>query len=337
MRVLITVNPGLVRGEKLPTIGTLVAALHAKCDLTIAPIDGYDFKEKEVRAFKAATDGSLCDIGLLVPQADLWIIYSDGFWLDARTMGFARRMDFHRAQFDLYEHHLEKGTVGLFVNSLPAEQRTLKSWLATLDPAETSVIPTYCVSTFEELRALRSERGELIAKLTWGGAMKGLRRLTCDADIDLFHEALAADYPYLTIESFCFQDHLPAAVEKRFYIAGGKCIGARQVTGRWLPWRSAGNEQARRYDDGGEAYRLERAAAERLAALAGLTVGSVDFVGSRINEINGGGTVFTYEDAQELDFRQVLADFFVNLVTERNLQHPPDWSRYLRLPGGDGL
>lgn len=325
VRVLVTVNPGLVGGEKVPTIRTLVAALDAKCDLTIAPVDDFDFRQKKVRAFKAAGDGSFCDIGMIAPQADLWIIYSDGFWLDAKAMGFARRMDFHRAQFDLYEHCLEKGTVRAFVNSLAAEQRTLKSWLATLDPGETSIIPTYCVSTFEELRALRGQKGELIAKLTWGGAMKGLRRLTCDADIDSFEQAMALDEPYLTIESFCFQEYLPSEVERRFYIAGGKCIGARQVTGRWLPWRTAGSDQARRYDDATETYRAERMAAERLAGLAGLTVGSVDFVGSRINEINGGGTVFTYEDDPDLDFRQVLADSFVQLVAGAYLQ--PELSR----------
>lgn len=316
MRVLITVNPGLVRGEKLPTISALIAALDPKCDLVLAPVDSFDFGRKAVRGFKAVGHASFRDIGMIVPQADLWIVYSDGFWLDAKAMGFAARMGFHRAQFDLYEHYLDKGAVRAFVNGLEAEQRTLKGWLATLDPAMTSVMPTYCLSSFDDLRVLRKDRGALIAKLTWGGAMKDLRRLTCDAEVDSFEEAVAAQAPYLTIESFCFQDYLPSEVEKRFYIVGGKCIGARQVTGRWLPWRGGGNDVARRYDDdGSNMYRAELAAAERLAGLSGLAVGSVDFVGSRINEINGGGTVFTYEDQPDLDFRQDLAQFFVSMVS----------------------
>ena len=43
-------------------------------------------------------------------------------------------------------------------------------------------------------------------------------------------------------------------------------------------------------------------------------MGSIDFVGSRINELNGGGTVFTYEDQEDLDFRQALVDSFLQIV-----------------------
>lgn len=314
MRVLITVNPGLVSGENLPTVSALVSALDEHCDLTIAPVDGYDFYSKKVRAFRRTPQGKFEETGMVVPEADLWIVYSDGFWLDAKALGFRRRMDFHQAQIDLHEHHLAKGNVRMIINSPAAEERTLKSWLATLDPGATSVIPTYCLRSFAEVRDLRKKKGALIAKLAWGGAMKGLRRLACDADVDAFEAAVQADHPYNTIQSFCFQDYAPAAVEKRFYIAGGQCIGTRQLTGRWLPWRAGDNEQARRYDERTEGYCSDLAAVERLVALSELTVGSIDFVGSRINEVNGGGTVFTYEDHEDLDFRQALVDSFLQIV-----------------------
>ena len=42
-----------------------------------------------------------------------------------------------------------------------------------------------------------------------------------------------------------------------------------------------------------EGFAADLEAAERLLALCGLNVGSIDFIGDSINEINGCGTIFT--------------------------------------------
>lgn len=316
-RVLITVNPGLMGGEDFYTINALVAALDENCELTIATVGDYDFDSRKVRGWRRIAEGKFEDLGMLVPHADLWIVYSDGYWLDARTLGFKSRMDFYKAQIDLHYYHLACGNVGMIVNSLASEQTTLKSWLAAPEISDASIIPTYCPHNFDELRDLKKEKGIVVAKPVWGGAMLGISRLATDADMDSFQAALNVDHPYTTMESYCFQDYAPDPVEKRFYIAGGKCVGARHLTGRLVPWGTDDNERGCLYDERIDDHSRDRAAVDRLLKLSDLTMGSIDFVGPRINEINGGGTVFTYREnnAMVLDFRQPLVDSFLQILT----------------------
>ena len=80
-RVLLTVNPGLVEGKRFQTVRSIVTGLHAVCDLFVVPISGYDFKRKRLNAYKRAAQGKFEHHGWIKPEADVWIVYTDGYWI----------------------------------------------------------------------------------------------------------------------------------------------------------------------------------------------------------------------------------------------------------------
>ena len=70
------------------------------------------------------------------------------------------------------------------------------------------------------------------------------------------------------------------------------------------------------YDEAAEGYTTALTAAERLCGLSGLDVGSIDFIGDTINEINGCGTIFTEYRNWDciVDARPALVSYFVEMV-----------------------
>lgn len=317
-RVLITINPGLIAGKRFPTIRTLVSSLDETTDLLVAPVGQYDFQSKKIRAYRRVKHGKFEDLGMLLPAADLWIIYSDGYWLDAAAMGFRKRIDFYESQNRLHQHHLDQGNVAMIVNEPRVEARTLKRWFADLDHRETGVIPTVVVENVQQLRELRASKEVIVAKLSWGGAMMGTTKLTNDKDVDHFAEDLEKVAPYLAWSDYCFQDYVSSSAEKRFYVAGGKVVGARLLLGRSTPWEKKGKEQGYLYDEKTDGYDTDYGFVKKMLELSGLIVGSIDFIGTLINELNSGGTVFTYFEGRELllDFRQDLVDSFHKLLIQ---------------------
>ncbi len=295
-----------------------MSALDKTTDLTVATVGDYDFSSKKVRAYKRIKYGKFEEIGMVAPKADLWIVYSDGYWLDARALGFKKRIDFFRSQVDLHMHHLSNHNVDLIVNEPLAEKRTLKSWFSTLDANKTGVIPTVDLQNIDEVRQLRQLKDVIVAKLSWGGAMMGTKKLGSDDDVDAFKKELSEDAPYTSLKDYCFQDYAPSPSEKRFWIAGGKVVGARLLFGRRVPWETHGNEKGYLYDEQTEGYARDRAAVENLLKLSDLKVGSIDFIGPMINEINGCGTVFTYFQEKDLllDFRKPMVDSFLQILNQ---------------------
>ena len=48
-------------------------------------------------------------LGTVRPRGDLWIVYSDGFHLDHRRLGFARARDYFDAQLEFHRRQLDSG------------------------------------------------------------------------------------------------------------------------------------------------------------------------------------------------------------------------------------
>jgi hypothetical protein len=315
-RVLITINPGLLVGKRFPTIRTLVSNLDERTDLLVAPVGQYDFESQKVRAYRRVKFGKFEDVGMITPAADLWIVYSDGYWLDAAALGFRKRIELYDSQNRLHQHHLDKRNVGMIANQPIVESRTLKGWLVNLAHSEGSVIPTVTLENVQQLHQLRESKQVIVAKLSWGGAMMGTTKLTSSEDVVRFAEDVEQSAPYISWNDYCFQDYISAPAEKRFYVAGGEVVGARLLFGRSAPWEKAGTERGYLYDEKTDGYVQDFKFVQKMLQDSGLIVGSIDFIGSLINEINGGGTVFTYIEGRELvlDFRQALVDSFINLL-----------------------
>jgi hypothetical protein len=314
-RVLLTVNPLVVERPLFSTTRGLITALARRVELLVVPVSGYDFRAGTVHAFRRLCGGGFEELGTIRPSGDLWIIYSDGFYLDHRRLGFGKGRDYFDAQLAFHRRHLDGGAVGLMVNTPEAEARTLKSWLASLDFPATKVIPTHVFPHFDEVYDFRKSERCVIVKPVWGGASFGVRRLADEAAVTDFRRELegrGAD-----LGDYCFQA-LRGGDEKRLWFAGGEFVGARRFRGAETPWSGWGDD-FRIYGYGrnhGGGLSNELAAARRLCALAGIQMGSFDFIGDEINEINGAGTVMTtfHDKKLVIDVRPSYVEYFVRLA-----------------------
>jgi glutathione synthase/RimK-type ligase-like ATP-grasp enzyme len=315
--VLITVNPLITESRKFSTMRKFISALDRRFDLYVLPINGYDFKRGRVRAYRRLSGGAFADAGMITPAGDLWIVYSDGFYLDGRRFGFRLRRDYFKAQIDFHQTHLDAGRVRLMVNTPEADARAaLKSWLATLNFKATRVIPTYVCTHIDEVYDLQKQHGCLVVKPVWGGASEGVDRLADENSVSQFHRALKRRRTAGDLRDFCFQ-LFRTGDEKRLWFAGGEFVGGRRFRGCRTPWADEWKFRIARYDRKSRlTFSRDLDAARRLCELSGIGVGSVDFIGDEINEINGCGTVLTnfYHRKLFIDHRLAFINYFERLV-----------------------
>ena len=296
---------------------SLVAALDPHADLVVVTAGDYDFAQGLVRAYSRVRGGRFEELGMIAPVADLWIVYSDGYYLDHRCRGFARRRDFFLAQVDFHQRFLAAGSVGRVINEPAAEAKTLKSWFASLDSAEYLTIPTRLASSIDEVHDFRKIEGAIVAKLDWGGAGMGAHRLLSESDVRRFAEQLAKDGDH-DLSDYCFQPYRPGD-EKRLWFAGGRVVAGRVRHGGKTPWSdSTDRYHVYPYGAGMDGFAADLEAAERLCTHCGLSVGAIDLIGDSINEINGCGTIFTeYKFWQRIvDARPELVSYFRDVLAK---------------------
>jgi glutathione synthase/RimK-type ligase-like ATP-grasp enzyme len=292
-KVLITVNPGIIQARTATTMRKLLTVLDRQFDLFIIPVNSYDFKSGRVRAFRRQQGGVFEKVGMISPEADLWIVYSDGYYLNHRRLGFRLRRDFFNAQLEFHQKHLDAGQVRLMINTPEAEARTLKSWLATLRFKKTKVIPTYIFPSIDEVYDYQKKRRSIVVKPVWGGASTQVSMLNDEAAVRKFHNQLKK-YSDRDLSDYCFQAFCRGD-EKRLWFMGGEFAAGRKFRGRETPWSDwADNCRLTAYNKRSRnGFTKDLDAARRLCELSGISVGCIDFIGDRINEINGGGTVLT--------------------------------------------
>jgi hypothetical protein len=292
-KVLLTINPVIVEGRRFSTLRRLVRLLDDCCELRLIPASGYDFKRGTVATYRRMKNGRFERAGTETPGADLWLVYTDGFYLDHRAFGFKLRRDYFNAQLAFHQRQLDKGNVRLLVNAPEAEARTLKSWLATLNFQALGVVPTYLFSGIAEVYDFQRTVKTIVAKPNWGGAHIGVERLQSEHCVRDFARRLKG-HRDRDLSDYCFQTY-SRGDEKRFWFAGGRCTGARIFHGHETPWSNDRDDfSVKPYDaDSSGDFARDLESARRLYDLSGISVGSIDFIGSHINEVNGGGTVLT--------------------------------------------
>ena len=289
-KVLVSINQRIAINPQT-TFGGLVKV----CEDSDAEVEyigsignNYDFDGGRIRTSRFV-EGAFVDGGFSSPNADLWIFYADGYQNDTAAMGFSRPLDYHERMMSFLETQVSSGNVGEVINSPETERRTLKSYFARLNPAEFGIIPTYLLAGVEELREALREKGKLVVKPDWGGGMNGVSLLSEGDDI---REYESADFSGLV-----FQDYSPGE-EKRMWVVDGKFADGRLIRMRNSPWENHAQDSvvlpynlssATEGLGGIELADFQRdvAATEKIAKEAGLMIGSVDFLGSRINELNG--------------------------------------------------
>jgi glutathione synthase/RimK-type ligase-like ATP-grasp enzyme len=292
-KILITVNPLITGQRKSTTMRKFITILDRHFDLLVIPVSSYDFKRERVRAYKRLPGGAFKSVGMIEPEGDLWIVYSDGYFLNHRRFGFRLRRDYFNAQIELHQKYLSAGCVRLMINNPEAEARTLKSWLTTLNFKRMKVIPTYLFNSIDEVYDFQKTEKSIVVKPVWGGASTYVRMMTDEACVRKFNSDLRK-YTDRDLSDYCFQG-FRRGNEKRLWFIGGEFVGGRKYRGRATPWSDwAADCRLTTYDrQSRNGFDADLAAARRLCALSGINVGCIDFIGDEINEINGGGTVLT--------------------------------------------
>jgi hypothetical protein len=314
-RVLITVNPGLVAGKRMMTVRAMVTALDKLCDLIVVPIAEIDFKSGKMTGYRRAHGGNYERCGSVKAKADLWIVYTDGYYLDARKLGFKRRADYLQRQLAFYETVIDTGAVSHVVNSPESERATLKDWFLRQDCKKLRMISTYRATTFGEISKLLKEHKGIVAKPNWGGDGMSVRMLDSQEAVKELMQSIAVEGE--TLNDYVFQPYREGA-EKRLWFAGSDCVGGRTLTGRTKPWAlTKGDPRARRYDRGPE-FERDLSIAKKIWKLSGLSIGCVDFIGNEVNELNGCGTTYIqYQDWDKIaDARPGLLNYLERLVKE---------------------
>lgn len=308
---MLTVNPGLIAGNRFSTVRSMVTALDRCSDLLVLPIDGYDFKKQKARAYKRLPGGRFEFFKSITPAADLWIVYTDGYYLDIRELGFRTALDYIQSQLAFHQHFAAGGTVGRLINPVEGEANTLKKSFAKLNNQTFRTIKTFLATTDGDVYDLLQQHHVIIAKPDWSGGGSGVEKLTSEKEVADF---LSRN----SLSEFCFQP-MVTGDEKRFWFCGDKCVGARRIKSRQAPWMDArpAKYKSQRYDTSyGVEYRRDLEFACRMWAHTKLRIGSVDFIGDYINEVNGCGTTFIDYDGwtKIVDLRQELTDYVVSLV-----------------------
>lgn len=314
-RVLITVNPDLVAGKRMMTVRAMVTAMDKLCDLYVVPITGLDFKSGKITGYRRVHGGKFERCGSIKAKADLWISYTDGYYLDARKLGFKRRTDYLQRQLEFYQQLVDSGAVSRVVNSPESERATLKDWFLLQDCQRLRMIPTYRATTFGAVTSLLKQHKILVAKPNWGGDGMSVHKLESQDAVKILVDGISVEGE--TLDDYVFQPYREG-VEKRLWFAGSECVGGRTLTGRRKPWANRkGDPRAKRYDSGPE-FERDLSVAERIWKLSGLSIGCVDFIGDEVNEINGCGTTFIqYQDWNKVaDARPGLIDYLERLLNE---------------------
>ena len=315
-RVLVTINPCVIGKREFSTMHKFLTAMDGHFDLLVIPINGYDFKRQRVRAFRRLKGGAFKTIGMIKPEGDLWLVYSDGYYLSHRRYGFRLRRDYFNAQLDFHQRHLSRRSVALMVNHPEAEARTLKSWFATLNFRKARVIPTYTFKKIDEVYDFQKEKSSVVVKPVWGGGSKEVEWLKDEASVRKFENKLKK-HSDRDLSDYCFQVYCRGD-EKRLWFVDGKFVAGRKYRGRETPWESW-NEKCRlsAYNKASHrGFTEDLAAAQHICELSGIRVGAVDFIGNRINEINGCGTVMTTMDKRRVfvDTRPAFVAYFLKLM-----------------------
>jgi hypothetical protein len=315
-KVLITVNPGLLEGKRFQTVRSLVSALDQHTDLLILPIDGYDFKSGRCASYKRIKGGRFKRHKVIIPQADLWVVYTDGYYIDTVELGYRRRIDYLKDQFNFHNQHVRSGQVKRLINSTESEKRTLKNWFATLDCKKLGIIPTFKAKNRNEILEALAEHKTIVTKPDWGGDGIGVRKLENKQDADDFLSLIGhkKDEP---LEDWSFQIY-QAGEEKRLWFLGNQCIGGRTLLDRKPPWSPDKKPRATaKIYEAGKRFERDKELAHQVWQLSGLEIGSVDFMGDDINEINGCGTLFTCYNRPWIkvaDARPALIDYVLGIL-----------------------
>ncbi|MFP4189533.1 MAG: RimK family alpha-L-glutamate ligase [Candidatus Woesearchaeota archaeon] len=209
------------------------------------------------------------------PEGDLFIIFSDG---SNRNRG----LDFALREYEFLNTLKQENMFQYFFNEPETEEKTLKSGLIELSENDDMIAETQSF-TKENVEEMTGKYGSVVAKPIFGSQMAGVQLLHSLDDIK-------GDISYFE-ENYVLQEPLEG-YEKRIVVMDGRPLFSRIHKDRPNPWRESTNPTVELYSPTPD----EMAVALRTADRIGAYLAGVDFIGDKVNEVNGSGTGIYFKD-----------------------------------------
>jgi len=206
-----------------------------------------------------------------IPEAALFLIYG--------TEEMTGKLDgMHEEHYSFLRALRDNGRIGKFLNDPTAERKTVKDAFCEAYDS----IPmgrTYMFRTQKELIEALGEYGVLVKKPIFGCRGRGVEKISA-SDV----EKIPSDEE---VGSYVFQEFVKGP-EKRLILFNKELIVSRIAHNRRHPWE-VGNMNGEKKELYNPTKRELSKSIEMMEAL-GLEIGAVDWIGEKINEVNGSGT-----------------------------------------------
>jgi glutathione synthase/RimK-type ligase-like ATP-grasp enzyme len=276
-------------------------------DLHLVKPKGYDLDALTVEASyqfrNVMEDELLKKTGRHTPEGDLFIIYGDE---TSKSPG----LDFGLMQYEFLRQLESTGLIGRFFNRPDAEAKTIKPWLAeqyakgALDGLP--VAATYTPISLDEVRHLLTEHHELVLKPSFGCRSTGVRKIRDVSEL--------SDGEQNNLRDIVLQEVIESkGVEGRIAVLDGNILFTTKYFNFSAPW-----EKQTEYDAKESEFSSEQIEASlTLLGITGLDFGGVDWIGDKINEINGTGTGVIGRNAKgetTYDYSYRIVDFAERLA-----------------------
>lgn len=316
-----------IKDIKLFPAGDLeyLRGLNEKFDLHIIHPREYDFKNMTVPNSYGVeiTDNTITFYerkGEHIPQGDAFFVFSSG---GGHNLG----LEFARNHISFLKYLRDNNNFQYFFNSPETQEMMLKDKLVELSSEFDGVAKTKEFSR-ENLEDMLSTYGSVIAKPIAGAKGSGVVKLKSSDDLEKLISSLQPnnlestdDLEKLTslqpnnLESYLSSNYVLqeplSGPEKRLIVLDGKYLGARVHINRSTPWEENNpDHRTEIYTPTEKEIKL----AEQVAKRVGATIAGVDFIGDKINELNGGGTDTAFRDRETKEIFYNLAPWVVQKI-----------------------
>ncbi|MBU1199213.1 MAG: hypothetical protein KKF46_03990 [Nanoarchaeota archaeon] len=232
-----------------------------------------------------------------IPQGDMFIIYGDE---TSKNVG----LDFGRSQYAFLKKLQEQGNFKHFFNTPQAEENTMKDALVEFSKNHIlQIADTFRFNDYETTEDMLHKYGSLVLKPIFGCRGSGvhlIHRLDDLQKLDVGLDFIKGNY--------VLQEPLQGP-EKRLVLLGGSLLCSRVHYNRKTPWNQDNKQETYVYTPSDRELELSQKIAEK----AGLELAGIDFIGEKVNEINGTGSgLVIYNHHNELLYDK--SDAFVQRV-----------------------
>jgi len=258
--------------SKYRTSKKIISLLNEKYDLFLVNPADYSMSNLEInRAFKFDGSNLTQVLNKHQPEGDMFIIYGDE---TSKNKG----IEFGRAEYKFLKQLEKSGNFGYFFNRPSTEEATLKDNLVALHRTYPDLVAkTFFYENEDQMKSEFKKNEFLVIKPIFGCASAGVKKITSIGDL----ENIATKE--ILQKNYVFQEPLQGP-EVRVILLDKTYLGSRQDI-NYQPWAvspaltTMGNPSSQQIVESKE-----------LASHLGADILGVDFMGSKVYEINGTGT-----------------------------------------------